>query len=256
MKFCVLGSGSNGNSIAVWGEGWGALIDAGLSRKQIILRSEARGVPIRDIHTLLITHRHGDHTTSIRTLVEREGFDSVWVTQKTMDHDKMEYLQLHPGLCKVITPRVRYRLGPAAIVAVETRHATDGAVTYFIKEGERKLAMFFETTVVTPEMWAVAKGAQAYIVEANHDPYMLADCDRPKHINERTGLTHLSNGQAAEVVEKAGPEAELMVFVHLSSENNDPELLKTVLRKAAAKRPRAVAMRLSTQEQATEVLTV
>lgn len=261
MKFVVLGSGSRGNSIAAWGDNWGVLIDAGLSCKQIRLRAEAAGVPLGQIHTLLVTHSHGDHTTSIRTLVEREGFDKVWCTPATMAG--IEYLAAHPLLCELIEPR-RVYVFPSAphvkIVACETDHNAAGAVTYFIKEKTSKLAMFVETGKVTEPMWALGRHAQGVIIEANHDRHMCVDNEkRPRFVNERTYLTHLSNDQAAEIVKRLDPECQIAVFVHVSAENNDPELLKTVLRKAHAERSSngtVLAMRLSTQEKATEVFSI
>lgn len=258
MRFCCLGTGSGGNSIAIWGDDWGILVDAGLSCRQIRLRSAERGVPLERIHTLFVTHSHGDHVQSIRTLVEREGFDSVWATAATFD--SVEYLAAHPGLCTEVIPgKIGHlpNVPHVQFLAVETDHNAAGAVTYFIKERSTKLAMYVETGKVTPRMLQVGKGAQGNIIEANFDRYMCVDNEkRPRHINERTYHTHLSNDQAAEVVAGLDAAARVAVFVHVSRDNNDPELLKTVLRKAYAKRGLPLAMRVSEQDKATEVFSL
>lgn len=258
MNFCCLGTGSAGNAIAAWGEDWGVLIDAGLSCKQIRLRCAERGVPLAQIHTLLVTHSHGDHIQSIKTLVEREGFDRVYATAATIE--SVDYLAAHPLLCEVVEPGKVFfmpKLPHVKFIAVETHHNAAGAVTYFVKERASKLAMFVETGRVTPQMLKLGAGAQGYVIEANHDPYMCADNEkRPRHINERTYHTHLSNDQAAEVVCGMGPEARVAVFVHVSRENNDPELLRRVLRKAYDKRGLPLAMRVSEQDKPTEVFLI
>ena len=56
MNVCVLGSGSSGNSFFVSAEGTRVLVDAGLSKKEIMRRLAAIGEKAEDLDAVLVTH--------------------------------------------------------------------------------------------------------------------------------------------------------------------------------------------------------
>ena len=61
MKYHVLASGSKGNSIFIYDQGNGLLIDCGISKRQLYTKLNQLGFHESDIHHVLLTHDHIDH---------------------------------------------------------------------------------------------------------------------------------------------------------------------------------------------------
>ena len=68
MKICVLGSGSSGNAIYVADGDCGILVDAGLSRREILARLGQIGVRIERVAAVLLSHEHEDHVRGVAAL--------------------------------------------------------------------------------------------------------------------------------------------------------------------------------------------
>ena len=83
MQMMALQSGSNGNCVFVEANGVRLLIDAGISGIQMQQRLAVTGVDPRDIHALLISHDHGDHTRSLGVYQRKYGIP-VYVTPATL----------------------------------------------------------------------------------------------------------------------------------------------------------------------------
>ena len=73
MRFCVLGSGSKGNSTFIEGGGTRILIDAGFSGIELERRLASIAVDIATVSAILVTHEHGDHISGVQVLARRFG---------------------------------------------------------------------------------------------------------------------------------------------------------------------------------------
>ena len=71
MKFCVLGSGSKGNSTYVSSGGTSILIDAGMSGIELQKRLSSIDVELSAIDAILVTHEHNDHVQGVGVLSRR-----------------------------------------------------------------------------------------------------------------------------------------------------------------------------------------
>ena len=72
-RFGVLASGSGGNASVLLDRHAGLLIDAGIGPRLISSRMGQLGVSWSQIHAVLLTHTHGDHSPACRLLRERTG---------------------------------------------------------------------------------------------------------------------------------------------------------------------------------------
>src|SRR5262245_29454538 len=61
VKFHVLASGSSGNACVLSVDGFGVLIDFGLSPRELAPRMRRCRLTWDDIHVVLLTHMHTDH---------------------------------------------------------------------------------------------------------------------------------------------------------------------------------------------------
>src|SRR5580692_5597863 len=69
VRFCVLASGSTGNSAFLATSKTRILIDAGLSVKDLTRRLAEIGEKPEDLDAVLITHEHADHVAGLARLV-------------------------------------------------------------------------------------------------------------------------------------------------------------------------------------------
>ena len=60
MEYHVLASGSKGNSIFIYDQGNGLLIDCGISKRQLYTKLNQLRFHESDIHHVLLTHDHID----------------------------------------------------------------------------------------------------------------------------------------------------------------------------------------------------
>ena len=71
MKFSVLGSGSQGNSVYIESGTTSILIDAGFSGKEIESRLQSIGSSIENLDAIFVTHEHQDHIQGVGVLSRR-----------------------------------------------------------------------------------------------------------------------------------------------------------------------------------------
>src|SRR5205085_2068907 len=86
VKVCILASGSSGNSIFIGTEHTRLLVDAGISRREVVTRLEAIGESADALDAVLITHEHSDHVCGLIPLLRRYKVPVYvsWLTAPTM----------------------------------------------------------------------------------------------------------------------------------------------------------------------------
>jgi len=60
MQCIALASGSKGNCLYIEGESSSLLVDAGLTRREVLTRLHAAGKAVDSIAAILVTHEHID----------------------------------------------------------------------------------------------------------------------------------------------------------------------------------------------------
>ena len=224
MRFSVLSSGSSGNATYLEAGGHGFLVDAGFSCRRLRGLLARIGRDLSNISAVLLTHGHADHTSGVRSLLrERE-----------------VPLYAAPGVAEAV--------GAAPVGAGELLElGGEVGATFFdvphdtptyglcITDGERVGALATDLGEVGPEALRCLRGADAVILEANHDldwlrrgPY---SADLKRRVASPNG--HLSNHQAAEAALALAPHGlKDLVLAHLSETNNSPVRACGTVRKA------------------------
>jgi phosphoribosyl 1,2-cyclic phosphodiesterase len=222
FEFCVLGSGSSGNSTAFWDSETMFLVDAGFSCKATIARMGRAGLDAKVLKTVFLSHEHSDHICGARVLQKR--FSPEILTTKPVQ----QWLDARHGLgtSPMLKPGKPLGLGAFSVTPFEVCHDASQTVGFSVSHGQSRVVMATDLGHVNPEVLGMFKGADAIIIESNHDVQMLKDGPYPEFLKRRIlGLQgHLSNAQSAEaLVSAVGEDTRHVTLAHLSQENNTPE---------------------------------
>ena len=222
MRYCLLASGSRGNSIFVE-SGYGrVLVDVGLSARQIEERLRIREIDPATIDAIVLTHSHSDHVRGVGVFANRYQLP-VYAHPDTLDSITR---WLKPN--QEIRPQVeRFSIKDISFTPFRLSHDCDPTVGFLIEINGKKLAICTDLGVVTNEVKTHVSQAQALILESNHDPDMLMAGPYPWELKERiAGRTgHLSNHNAGELLKEIlSGHLQQVVLGHLSLENNEPQL--------------------------------
>lgn len=214
MEYHVLASGSKGNSTFIYSNGFGILIDCGISKKQLVTRLNQVGYSESDINCVLLTHDHSDHKKNIHI------FDP-----------SMVYAGL--GCLEGLSPR--HILKPYQPIGFENieitplsiSHDATSPLAFVVNDTVSKLVYMTDTGYVSKKNMGFIENANYYIIESNHDIDMLMNSARPIYLKKRilSDVGHLSNDYSARLMCKVlGDQTRDIVLAHLSQEANTPEL--------------------------------
>ncbi len=232
LAVCVLASGSKGNSVFVSNGETSILIDAGLSGIEIERRLRSKNLNPKMLDAIFVSHEHADHIQAVGVLSRR--FDlPVYITPKTSKAAASQLGRIKDlrffecGLSFIIESLVVH---PFSI----SHDAVDPA-GFTITHAERKIGVATDLGIGTAVVKEHLKRCDLLIIEANHDPAMLAAGPYPwelkQRIKSRTG--HLSNEDSQRLLNEVGhSNLKHVILAHLSEINNTPQhALRAVDRK-------------------------
>ena len=225
LQFSVLSSGSSGNATYLEAGGRGFLVDAGFTCRRLRVLLARIGRDISSVSALFLTHGHADHTSGVRSLLRERGDILVYAP---------------PGVAEVFEgalPVGAYE--PLDLGGIWTTFfgVPHDAPTYGVRvsDGERTSALVTDLGEVSSEALRFLRGADAVVLEANHDPDWLLrgpySVDLKRRVASPTG--HLSNHQAAQAAcSLASHGLKDLVLAHLSTTNNSPARASGTVHKA------------------------
>ncbi len=220
VSVCVLASGSCGNCIFISDGKTSILFDAGLSGIEIEKRMKSRSICPEKIDAIVVSHEHSDHIKGVGILSRRYKIP-VYISPKT-------YESASPKLGK-IDSIINFHCGSGFKINGFKIHpfpishdAVDPAGFTIIKNGV-KVAVATDLGKVTNVVKEHLKGSAILILEANHDPDMLANGPYPWSLKQRVKgrCGHLSNFESRDLLmELNHKELCYVVLAHLSEKNN------------------------------------
>lgn len=245
MRFCSLGSGSSGNATLIEA-GDGAhttrvLVDCGFSLRELTRRLARRGVDVRTIDAVFVTHEHGDHVGCARALARRHG-TPLWTSAGTWaaldDADAPSTLR---------TARAGE---PIAVGALELRpfavpHDAREPLQLTVGAGGRRLGLLTDLGETDEAIAERLDGCDALLLECNHDRELLAQGPYPAFLKRRIGgeRGHLANDQAAALLRRCAHRGlRHVVAAHLSVQNNRPDLAAAALSAAVGTATTAITV--------------
>ncbi|MDE5856376.1 MAG: hypothetical protein K2H06_04940, partial [Anaeroplasmataceae bacterium] len=136
-----------------------------------------------------------------------------------------------------LTNSIRYEsisLDTAEVEVLPTFHDAAESVGYKIKDNNQTLVYITDTGYVHHSLFETISNADCYVLEFNHDPYILMSSDRTYALKQRilSDHGHLSNEDAAVTLAKImGDKTKLVFYAHISQECNLSEIIELTRKK-------------------------
>ena len=233
MKIVVLGSGSSGNATYIIGEDTKILIDAGISKRQIENRLAIVGIDSFEADAILITHEHCDHTGQLPGIIGKRDIN-YYVTEGTFyAFSPRIFNAVKDKMHTIISPLDAFMVGNIKVLPIMLSHDAVECIGYILEEKGKKIVYIADTGYVHSDYYEILRGADAYFIEANHDPFVLMNSNRPVMLKQRIlgDNGHLSNqDSAATLCYLIDEKTKSIVFLHRSKECNDLNVLKETVK--------------------------
>ena len=189
-------------------------MDAGLPSRRLRALLARIGRGLDSVEAVLVTHGHADHTSGVRSLL-REKEIPVYAALGVAECVK--------GAATVGAGETLDLSGLSALF-FEVQHDAPTYGLVIAGDGTR-CALATDLGEVGPEAELLLRGAEALILEANHDLDWLRRGPYSADLKRRVASSrgHLSNSQAAEAACALAPHGlKDLVLAHLSKTNNTP----------------------------------
>lgn len=218
MRFASLGSGSRGNATLVeWAEG-SLLIDCGFSVRETELRLRRLARSPGNLSAILVTHEHSDHIKGVAALARRYELP-VYMTPGTYHSRDLGDL---PDL-RLIHSYADFELNGLHVQPVAVPHDAREPAQFVLRYHQKCLGVLTDLGSISAHVESCFQDCDAMVLEANHDPAMLAAGPYPPSLKARVGgqWGHLSNQQAAGFLQRVDTRRlQHLVVAHISQKNN------------------------------------
>lgn len=203
------------------------LIDCGFSAKEAELRLQRLGKSARELTAILVTHEHSDHIKGVAALSRRYNLP-IYMTPGTFHSRDLGEL---PSL-NLIHAYAAFTLNGLRVNPVAVPHDAREPAQFVFEYAGLRLGILTDLGSITPHVETSYQGCDAMVLEANHDPFMLASGQYPPSLKQRVGgqWGHMSNQQAAGFLARLDTERlQHLVVAHISQKNNSLELAMAAL---------------------------
>ena len=230
VEVLILASGSSGNAALISSGGTSLLVDIGVSALQIQRRLEVFGRTPEEVDAVLLTHEHSDHVRGLDVFLRRHHRAPVWTTHGTWSRLDVRCDgggELESGQTRMY--------GDLRVTPVSTSHDAAEPLAFIFDDGGHCAAYCTDTGKFTTLLQQRLLGCELLMLEANHDTDMLRHGPYPWPLRQRidSSTGHLSNHQSLKAVDQVKSSVlRAVVALHLSAENNCPDLVCETLNSA------------------------
>lgn len=197
------------------------IFDCGLSCRQLVSRANVCGIDVGTAKAVLFTHDHSDHYYGAD--IFRKSFPSIPFFANGDTADAIAAKMKVDDNWEIFETSVPFELEDFRITPFATSHDAADPVGYLVQDGISTLFIGTDTGIATNGFINALSQANCAVIESNHDPILLEQCNRPietkRRIAGRSG--HLSNEDAADAMRLANPpNLKFALLAHISQECN------------------------------------
>lgn len=234
FKFCSFASGSSGNCYMIKNDNHAILIDAGISGKKIFQGLEDAGVPLENVHGLLITHEHIDHVKSLPIVTKKLPNIMAYANKATWEAIERPVADAKRAL---FTTGEDFYIKDFLIRPFSISHDAAEPVGFSIYHEEKQISIVTDIGYMTEDIFNEIKDADLLLLEANHEEEILLMGSYPYNLKrrilgEKGHLSNVSAGQCLCNIIEANPKKRRILLGHLSRENNDPSVALLAVKNA------------------------
>jgi phosphoribosyl 1,2-cyclic phosphodiesterase len=256
LKFCVLASGSSGNSSLVATNTTRLLIDAGLGVRDLMQRLASTGESLDRLDAILITHEHSDHISGLcRLLRKLRRPIPVYVTQRTAP--VIDWETCEPAIER-FQAGSSFTIGDISIDSFTIPHDAIDPVGYTFRAAGVKIGIATDLGYIPDSIKYHLRSTDVLLLESNHDIEMLKVGPYPWSVKQRVmGRNgHLSNDVVSDFLrDDFAASTASLILGHLSEHNNHPELVRMSAASALERRGLSTRLHIAEQNQPSEVFT-
>lgn len=223
IQYCALASGSNGNCYYVGNKEEAILIDAGISRRQVMKRMKEVGLDINKVKAVFISHEHSDHIRGLRVLGDLHQIDA-YLTKTTLGKTRVHH---QPGQVKLFTAGDTIQIGNIKVHSFTKKHDAIDPCSFRVELDGKSIGVMTDIGAGCSHVKEHLKLCDAVFLESNYDEQMLETGPYPAYLKSRVKSDHghLSNHQAVKLVERLNNSPlKTILLSHISADNNKPEL--------------------------------
>lgn len=227
MKACILATGSKGNSTYIASSSTHILVDLGTTSLYVEKQLKSANIDPKLIEAIVLTHTHIDHVNGIRVFMKKY-HPTLYLTEKMYKELKNEF-----EIEKYTIIDGDFDINDIHFRVFKTSHDAPDSNGYVIENNNRSIVYITDTGYINQKNHSLLKNKNLYIMESNHDVKMLMDGKYPYQIKQRIlgDKGHLSNKDSAFYLSKfIGKDTKTVVLIHLSHDNNDPDIALNTLK--------------------------
>lgn len=246
LRFCSLGSGSEGNALIVETNVGGHLsrvmLDCGFGLAETTTRLARYGVLPGDLDAIVVTHEHSDHIGGVARFARKHGIP-VWLTHGTAKVLRED--SIPAALLRYVDPHDTFTVGAMQVTPFTVPHDAYEPVQYTFNDGATKLGVLTDVGTITEHIESSLTGCDALVLEANHDTALLMNGPYPQSLKRRVAgrFGHLANESAAALLRSIDcSRLQHLIAAHLSKTNNTPGLARGALAAAVNRDPEWVGI--------------
>lgn len=246
MKLSVLGSGSAGNCSFINIADKKILVDVGYSAKKITEKLASINEKIEDIDAIFITHDHSDHMKSMG-IISRKYNIPIYIHKKSLLNILHKVGKLNENNIFLLEDRKVF-LDNVLIENFDVMHDSAHNLGYTFNYKNEKLSYVTDIGKITNIVKQACRDSDYLAFESNYDNEMLLNGVYSWSLKNRvkSNVGHISNEESSNFITSISNNRLKKVFLlHLSGENNTPDIAYSTLREKLEKR---IDIELTSQE--------
>lgn len=224
LRVRVLASGSKGNATLYSAGATHVLLDCGLSARRVTAALAKEGLSPSDLAAVFLTHEHSDHVRGLRVFLKNRRIP-LFAAPECLQTPALR--DLSPWHLEPLSGGASVTLGPLTLTPFALPHDAALCFGFVVEAGGVRAVQATDLGTPTALVRERLSGAHCLLLEFNHDLDRLLRGSYPLDLKMRIKgrLGHLSNEQAASLLASClHPDLSALYLMHLSEENNLPEL--------------------------------